>query len=301
MSKDKVELRGIGSVFSAILLWGFLPLYWRQLGSIPADVILANRIIWSFVFVIIILGYQRRIRELFPQIKSGKNNVLFIAGVIISFNWFTYIYAVNSGHIVEASLGYYINPLLTIFLARVVEKEKMDLYQLAAVILAFIGVAIITFNYGQIPWIALVLAITFSSYSLIKKRVQTDVVLGISLETIAVVPIALTYLLFLSLNEPQIYTALNPKEFVFLLSTGVITAVPLMLFAYGAQRIPLMTVGFINYLSPTINLFLGVFIFKEPFTIIHILTFGFIWTALVLYSLSQMRAVTQENVSSTLN
>ncbi|HHV65525.1 MAG TPA: EamA family transporter RarD [Peptococcaceae bacterium] len=165
------EFRGICSVLGAILLWGFLPIYWKQLANVLPEVILANRIIWSFVFVVLLLCCQGRIKELFSHLKGGNSTLLFLGGFIISLNWFTYIYAVNSNHLIEASLGYYINPLLTIFLARVVQKEKMNHYQRIAVVLATIGVAIITFNYGHIPWIALVLALTFSTYSL-KLRIK---------------------------------------------------------------------------------------------------------------------------------
>lgn len=290
--KEKTAFSGIISVFTAIFLWGILPVYWKQLDNIPPDQILANRVIWSFAFVMLILIVQGRIRELVSQIKSGESTVLFLGGIIISFNWFTYIYAVNTDHIVEASLGYYINPLLTIFLARIVLKEKLDIYQVIAVILAIIGVGIITLNHGSIPLIALILAFTFSAYSLIKKRVRTEVVLGVTLETLVVLPVAIGYLLFLSWNGHQLYTALSLKEIIFLLGTGVITAIPLMLFSYGARKVPLMTVGFINYLAPTITLFLGIFIYKETFTVIHALTFGFIWAGLLLYSYSQIRIMT---------
>lgn len=295
IDRQETGLNGIISVCGAIFLWGILPVYWKQMDSIPADEILANRVIWCFVFVALILVFKGRLQELIREIKSGKSAILFLSGTIISFNWFTYIYAVNSDHIVEASLGYYINPLLTIFLARVVLKEKLDSYQIAAVILAVIGVGIITINYGRIPIIALILALSFSSYSLIKKRVHTEVVLGITLETFAVMPIAIGYLFFLKSNGHQVYADQNFREILFLFGTGVITAIPLILFSYGAQRVPLMTVGFINYLAPTISLLIGVFIYREPFTIIHILTFGFIWTALLLYSFSQIRMLTLHN------
>lgn len=290
----KTGFQGISSVFTAIFLWGILPVYWKQLDKIPSDQILANRVIWSFAFVLLLLILTGRLGELFSQIKSGESTVLFLGGIIITINWFTYIYAVNSAHIVEASLGYFINPLLTIFLARVVLKEKLDFYQVLAFILAIMGVGIITLNYGRIPVIAFILAFTFSSYSLIKKRVQTEVILGITLETFAVMPLAVGYLLYLSWNGQPVYADLSLLEILLVLGTGVITAVPLILFSYGAQRVPLMTVGFINYLAPTISLFLGIFLYKEPFTLIHILTFGFIWAALLLYSFSQVKVMSRQ-------
>ncbi len=285
----KVAIGGISSVFTAFFLWGILPLYWKQLERISPEQILANRVIWSFVFVLILLFAQTRIGELRRLLRNGNNTTLVLCGFLISLNWFTYIYAVNTNHIVEASLGYYISPLLTIFLGRVVLKEKLDKLQAIAVILAFIGVGIITISFGSVPFIAIILALTFSAYGLIKKKAKTEATLGLAVETLAVTPIALGYLLFLSWNGEHIYSSLTVYELLFLIGTGIITAIPLLLFSYGAQKLPLTTIGFTQYIAPTISLFIGVFLYNEPFTIIHFLTFGFIWAALMMYSLSQIR------------
>lgn len=285
----KIEIGGVGSVFIAIFLWGILPIYWKQLENISAEQILANRVIWSFIFVLIILGFQSRIGELFRLLRNGHKSTLFFCGFIISLNWFTYIYSVNTNNIVEASLGYYISPLLTILLARVILKEKLDTLQAVAVALGVIGVAIITLSFGRIPFLAIVLALTFSTYGLIKKRTNSEVVIGLSVETLAVTPIAIGYLLFLSWNGVQIFTPLTPYEISFLIGTGIVTATPLMLFSYGAKKIPLTTVGFIQYMAPTISLFIGIFIYKEPFTMIHFLTFSFIWAALMIYTFSHIK------------
>ncbi len=286
-SERKDGIQGIGAVSLAIFLWGILPLYWKQLDRVASDQILANRVIWSFVFVLIILIFQGRIRELLAQSHKSQSIILCISGIIISLNWFTYIYAVNSDQIIEASLGYYINPLLTIFLGRVVLKEKLDHLQLIAVVLAGIGVSIITYSYGRVPLIALVLALTFSAYSLVKKRVNTEVIMGLSIETMAVLPLALGYLVFKNNQGQLAYPNLTVTELLFILGTGIITAIPLLLFSYGTRKVPLTTVGFIQYLAPTISLFLGIFLYKETFTTVHIITFVFIWTALMLYSFSQ--------------
>lgn len=289
-NQRNMEFKGIGSVFSAIFLWGILPIYWKQLNSISSELILANRIIWSFVFVVLLLLLKGKLKDLFNQLRSGQNSTLFFCGIIISINWLTYIYAVNTNHIIEASLGYYINPLLTIFLARIVLQEKLDTYQVIAVVLAGIGVGIITLSYGSIPIIALILASTFSIYSLFKKRICIEVAVGLTIETLAVLPLAAGYLLFLSLKDQNFYMNLNSIEVLLLLGTGIITAIPLMLFSYGARRIPLTTVGFIQYLAPTISLFLGIYLYKETFTAIHVITFIFIWIALIIYSFSQIKA-----------
>jgi len=288
MSTEKKDyFNGIGQVLAALLLWGILPLYWKQLDRIPSDQIIANRVIWSFLFVFVILILQKWVREFIHNLGQRQSLILFASGFIISLNWFTYIYAVNSEHIIEASLGYYINPLLTIFLGRVVLKEKLNYLQLAAVVLAAAGVGIITFSYGRIPFIAMILALTFSAYSLVKKRVTTEVIMGLSLETLAVLPVAIGYLLWQNVQGRLVYTDLRTTEVIFLLGTGIITAIPLLLFSAGTRKVPLTTLGFLQYLSPTISLILGIFLYKETFTTAHLLTFVFIWTALFLYSISQ--------------
>ncbi len=293
----KVPIGGVTSVFTAFFLWGVLPLYWKQLERISPEQILANRVIWSFAFVLVLLFAQVRIKELSQLLRNGKNSTLFLCGFLISLNWFTYIYAVNTNHIVEASLGYYISPLLTIFLGRVALKERLDRLQATAVTLAFIGVGIITFSFGSIPFIAIILALTFSTYGLIKKKTELDVTLGLAVETLAVTPIALGYLLFLSWNGENIYTSLTSYELFFLIGTGMITAIPLLLFSYGAQKLPLTTIGFIQYMAPTISLFIGIFLYNEPFTMIHFLTFSFIWTALMIYSISHIRSNSKLNTA----
>jgi len=291
MSKDQqnIPLKGLYAVITAIFLWGVLPIYWKQIQAVPAEQILANRIVWSFLILLIILIWQYKGAELFRLLRKGQVPVLFASGIIISLNWFTYIYAVNTDRIVEASLGYYINPLLTIFLARAVLKEKISLVQGFAVLLAVIGVGIITFSYGSVPIIALVLAFTFSTYSLLKKKVNSEVILGLSLETLVVLPAAIPFLLLSAHKGELLYSRLSLTELCFLLGTGIITVIPLMLFSYGAKIISLTTVGLIQYMAPTISLFIGIFIYKEPFTATHILTFGFIWAALVIYSCSQIQ------------
>lgn len=299
MSKNRHDtpLKGLYAVLTAIFLWGILPFYWKQIQAVPADQILANRIVWSFLTVLIILVWQYKGAELFRLLRQGEVPALFASGIIISLNWFTYIFAVNTDRIVEASLGYYINPLLTIFLARVILKEKISYIQGFAVLLAAIGVGIITFSYGSVPIIALVLAFTFSTYSLLKKKINSEVALGLSLETLVVLPVALLYLLFLASKGELLYSSLSIRELCFLLGTGVITVIPLMLFSYGAKIVSLTTVGLIQYLAPTISLFIGIFIYKEPFTATHMLTFGFIWAALVIYSCSQIQFYSKHKIS----
>jgi len=283
------EKKGITALFASLLIWGFLPIYWKQMVHVTPVQILANRIIWSFVFVYIIIILQKRWRE-FLSLKRDKNLLyLIMSGFVISLNWGTFIFAVNTGHVVDASLGYFINPLLTIFLAAIVLKEKLSGLQIIAVILAAIGVAVMTVSYGSIPYIAIVLAATFSTYSLLKRIVKTDVVMGLAAETFAVLPLAVCFLIFVRISGQPVYSHLNIGELLFLLGSGIATAGPLLLFSYGTRIVPMTTVGFIQYLSPTINLFLGIFLYREPFTFIEGVTFLFIWTALIIYSISQVK------------
>lgn len=288
MLSTKQNKQGVIQVSLAILLWGILPLYWKLLESVPAQQILANRIIWSCVFVLLIVSFRGQFKQLLHVFKYGNCKTLILCGFIISLNWFTYIYAVNTGHIVDASLGYYINPLLTIFLGRVVLKEKLNIFQSIAVALAAIGVAVITFSHGRLPLITLVLACTFAVYSLLKKKVTEEVTLGLTVETLAVLPVAAGYLFYLSLQAVPVYSGLSAGQLLLLMSTGVITVIPLMLFSQGAKTVPLTTIGFIQYLAPTISLLLGIFLYHEPFTGTYLITFIFIWVALLIYSLSQI-------------
>lgn len=281
--------KGILAAFIAYTLWGILPIYWKLLDRISPDQVLANRIIWSFVFVALIIIGQGRWKEVNPFRLKKDNLLLYLCGIIISFNWFIFIYAVFTNHIVEASLGYYINPLLTIFLARIVLKEKLTGLQGVAVALAAAGVAVLTFSHGSLPIISLTLALTFSVYGLMKKKIQIEALPGLTLETFIVLPLAIGYLVFLQTKGQLVYPSLVAWEWILLLGTGVVTAVPLLLFAFSTRIIPLTTVGFIQYLSPTISLLIGVFIYKEPFTVHQAIAFSFIWVAIIIYSCTQMK------------
>ncbi|ADY56131.1 RarD protein, DMT superfamily transporter [Syntrophobotulus glycolicus DSM 8271] len=285
---------GIGQVFLAVILWGSLPVYWKQLTGISPDQILANRIICSFVFVFLILVGQKRLNYFRDVLRNEKKGIIFLSGLMITLNWFTYIYAVNTDHIIEASLGYYINPLLTILLGRIVLKEKMNVQQATALFFALTGVVVSTVSYGKLPVISLVLAFTFSIYSLLKKRVQFDVVTGLTLETMIVFPAAVCYLLILHFHGVKVYGGLTYSELLFLWGTGVITAIPLMLFAYGAKKVPLITMGFIQYLTPTLSLFIGVFFYHEEFRAVETVTFGLIWFALGIYTFSQLKTLSRQ-------
>ena len=287
MNKDLI---GIWYALAAYTAWGFLPLYWKLLDAIPSGEILAHRILWSFIFVLFILLFYKRWNELKEVLSQRKHRlVLMISSFLISCNWFTYIWAVNNGHVIEASLGYYMNPLISFLLGLLVLRERLNSWQYGSLALAFIGVLIITIEFGTVPWIAFSLALSFGFYGLCKKLVKLNSMVGLALETLFVVPIALIYISYLEVNGMGSLGHISMKELVLLMSAGITTALPLLWFAQGAQRIPLSTLGFIQYVSPSISLLLGIYVFEEPFTRVYMLSFGFIWSALFLYSISNSK------------
>lgn len=292
MNKPKPERNEtfVGNMYAvaAYTLWGMLPLYWKMLKHVPAGEILAHRIFWSFVFVLGLAVAQKRWSKMKEMLRDFK--VLWriaLCTVLISINWGLYIWAVNSNHIVEASMGYYINPLIVILLSMIVLKEKLNIWQGVSVGLATVGVAIMTIEYGKVPWVALSLAISFGLYGLFKKLVNAESIVGLGVETLLITPLALGYILFKQMSGAGA-VGVSLTTTLFLLCSGFATATPLLWFAQAARRIPLSTVGFYQYIAPTISLTLGVLLFKEQFTPTHAISFGFIWTGLAIYTLSMV-------------
>lgn len=212
------------------------------------------------------------------------------AGITISFNWGTFIWAVNNGHIVETSMGYYINPLVSILFAVVFLRERLDKMQLAAITCAFIGVASMVYSFGKIPWVSLTLAFTFASYGLLKKILPVSALTSIMLETLLITPLALVYEYSLWQQGVSFYVSGNLQVIMMLTGAGVVTAIPLLLFTAGARLLPLKIIGFLQYISPTLTLLIGVFVYNEAFTASHLLAFGWIWAALLLFIVSQLRS-----------
>ncbi|MBC6972856.1 EamA family transporter RarD [Bacillus sp. Xin] len=293
-SQKALQKKGILYAAGAYMMWGVLPIYWKWVEEVPAEEILAHRIVWAFVFMLFILGISKRfgqfVGELLSLFKRPKLFIsLTIASILISGNWFVYIWAVNHNHIIEASLGYYINPLVSILLGTIVLKEKLNFWQYVAVGLAGIGVIILTFRYGTIPWIALSLALTFALYGLTKKLLNYDAMIGLTMETMIVTPLAVIYLFMSGEHGFGSFGSISPVSTLLLMGAGIVTAVPLFYFAKGAQLIPLYMIGFLQYISPTINLILGVCIFHEHFTSAHMVAFFFIWVALFVFSMAKTK------------
>lgn len=292
MEEVKELKTGVTYSFAAYFLWGILPLYWKLLNKIPAGEILAHRIIWSSIFILGLLIFQKRLPQLKEITKESKKMTwVILCTIFISINWFVFIWAVNSNRVVESSMGYYINPLVVVLLGVIVLKERLGLWQIVSLVLATIGVIIMTFSYGKIPWISLILAMSFGFYGLFKKLANVESILGLGLETFILAPISLVYIIYRQVSGLGSLGTISLNTTLILFCSGIATATPLLWFGQGAKRIPLSTLGFIQYLAPTISLIIGVFIFKEEFTTAHLISFGFIWLGLVIYSLSQTKAV----------
>ncbi|MZP29593.1 EamA family transporter RarD [Heliobacterium undosum] len=285
-------ITGVYYALAAYLAWGLLPLYWKSLQGIPGMEILAHRVVWSFVFVMMIIFATGQWENMKSAMAKRENWLTLITGsLLISANWFIYIWAVNNGHMVEASLGYYINPLLNVAAGVLFLQERLNRGQIVAIALAASGVFFLTAQFGQVPWIALTLAVSFTLYGMAKKKVSFEPVVGLAVETAMVTPLAIGYLVYLHAQGTDAFSGGTPLAMALLMGAGVVTAMPLLWFAQGARRIPLSTIGFIQYLSPTMSLLLGIFLYHEPFTPAHAVSFTLIWAALVVYSLSHLKGM----------
>lgn len=281
------QLVGIGYAVLAFSLWGILPIYWKLIVDVAPMEILAHRLIWSFFFVFILLILHKNMKALIGVFSDrGKFISLFISAGLITVNWGVYIWAVNANHLIDASLGYYINPLVNVALGILFLRERLSLLQIIAIGTAFLGVVILGLEFGQIPWIALALAFSFGFYGLVKKRVGLDAEVGLAAETTAILPFAVAYLIFNESINGWPIVNLPLTTDLQLIGAGVVTATPLLWFAQAANRVRLSTIGFIQYLSPTITLLIGIFLYRETFTRAHFISFTLIWLALILYSLS---------------
>ncbi len=277
------------AALAAYVLWGFLPLYWKALQGLPAQAILAYRIIFALVFVVLLLSLRRHWGEVKALFKRPKKLALVaLAALLISVNWGVYIWAVNSGQMIECALGYYINPLVSICLGMIFLRERLNVRQWIAVGMGLLGVLAMGFEYGRMPWVALTLAFSFGLYGLIKKMLGINSLISLGMETLFALPLAAVCLVLAGAAADP----LNAGSWGWLLVmlAGPITAVPLMLFGHAAGRMPLSMLGFIQYVSPTINLTLGIFVFHESFSTLQLASFACIWAALVVFSLDQWRA-----------
>ena len=296
MDKNEISKSGLASAIGAYSLWGILPIYWKLLSNVPAQEIIAHRVSWSLLFMVSVILMMNRKKQLYEEIiqligTPTKLLALVMGTIFITVNWFVFIWAVNDNRVIEISLGYYISPLFSIFLGIIFFRERLSLGQILSVALAASGVFYMTIHFGSVPWIAIILSLTFGLYGLCKKMAGLSPITSITLETLIIAPFAFIYILYLEyhgIGSFGNFTSLSLTS-VFLLGSGIVTPIPLLLFANSANQLSLTMLGFIQYLSPTIALLLGVFLYHESFTGVHLISFSLIWTALLVFSLSNTK------------
>ncbi len=275
--------KGILSGIAAYTLWGFFPIYWKLLQDVPAPQLLGHRIAWSFLLLSAVVFVTRQWNEFRSALTVRTFQIYFIAAILIGINWLTYVWAVNAGFIIETSLGYFINPLLSVLMGVIFLRERLRVLQWFPVALAAIGVAYLTFAYGRPPWIALLLAFTFGFYGLTKKLAPLGSVFGLTLETgILFVP-AVLYLGLAENGGNAFFLHSGVTADLLMIGAGVVTTIPLLLFASAAKQVPLSTIGILQYLAPTMQFLIGVLIYKEQFDRSRLVGFGLVWLALIIF------------------
>jgi chloramphenicol-sensitive protein RarD len=289
--------KGILYGIAAYLLWGILPIYWKWLQSVPAIQVISHRIIWSFILLALILFVTRQGKAFLSAANSPRIILIYlVSAILLSINWLTYVWAVNAGFVVETSLGYFINPLLSVLLGVLFLHEKLRPWQWFPIGLAALGVIYVAFSYGQFPWIALTLAFSFGLYGLVKKVAPLGSLYGLTLETGLLFLPAVGYLVYLEGMGQGAFLHSAPTVNLLMAGAGLITTVPLLFFASAVQRIPLSMVGILQYINPTISFILGVFLYHEPFNQSLLIGFSIVWIALIVFSLEGFLASRRRRV-----
>ena len=283
--------------------WGFFPIYFKLLKSIDSYEVLTMRVLCSFIFMILVVFLAKNKNNIFKEIKelwqSKKNfSLLVIASFLITANWLTYIIAVNTNHVLEASFGYYLNPIVTIILAVIFLKEKLTRVQTIACICVGISLLYLFISLGSLPWISILLALTFGLYSLCKKKIILSPKAGLLIETAIVSPIAIIYMLYLGSSNNITFYNSDTTTLIALLLSGAITAIPLLLFARGAIDIPLYILGILQYLPPTIQFFIGIFVYGEELNVEKLISFSIIWVAVAVFCYSAVTSMKKHNLAN---
>jgi chloramphenicol-sensitive protein RarD len=278
--------KGVLYAAAAYICWGLLPLYWKALQSVPALEILAHRMVWSLLVVLVLLAFQRHWSWLFSIWRDKRVLLTFItSALLLSVNWFIYIWAVNRNFVVEASLGYFINPLVNVLLGFLFLRERLRMWQGLAILLALSGVLFLSITFGALPWIALTLAGSFGLYGLLRKTARLNSLEGLTLETIMLFLPALGYLLYREAGGTGALGHTSGLTNLLLACSGIATAVPLLLFASGARLVSLTTLGILQYIAPTLQFLIGVVVYHEQLTVERLIGFSLIWLALAVYTL----------------
>lgn len=281
---------GVACAILAFLIWGLSPVYWKLLQGVGAFEILMHRVIWSFLFLLPILAFRGQWAEFRSTLGTPKRMAVLLASTIfVAANWFTFIYAIHHDQVMQASLGYYINPLVNVLLGALILKERLRPIGGVAVGIATVAVLLLTIGYGRIPWIALILAFSFGSYGLIRKMIAAGALVGLCVETLLLSAPAAAFLMILEYADRGAFLHAGPEISILLMGTATVTGLPLLLFTTGARRIHLSTLGFLQYLAPTCQFLLAVFAFGEPFSGAKAIAFTLIWIAVALYSIDSLR------------
>ena len=278
MNKDTFNVLG------GYVLWGLLPVFWKLLAGVNSAYVLAQRIVFSCLFCFAVILIKKNGGELKNILRDKKQRRLYLAcGLLISANWGVYILTVATGRILEASLAYYMNPLFSILIGALIFKERLSRVQWLSVALAFVGVMYSVVLYGSVPYLAIIIGLTFALYGAIKKGIKAESEVSICMETVSVLPLALIFIVYAQLSGFTTFASLSVKEMLLLVLTGAITSVPLMLFASGIKRTSITVSGILMYINPTLQLLLGVFMYNEEFTKANAVTFAFVWLAVILF------------------
>lgn len=272
------------NVLGCYVLWGLLPVFWKLLAGVNSAYVLAQRIVFSCLFCFAVILIKKNGGELKNILRDKKQRRLYLAcGLLISANWGVYILTVATGRILEASLAYYMNPLFSILIGALIFKERLSGVQWLSVALAFVGVMYSVVLYGSVPYLAIIIGLTFAMYGAIKKGIKAESEVSICMETLSVLPLALIFIVYAQLSGFTTFASLSVKEMLLLVLTGAITSVPLMLFASGIKRTSITVSGILMYINPTLQLLLGVFVYNEEFTKANAVTFAFVWLAVILF------------------
>lgn len=286
---------GLFASLGAYTAWGFLPIYFRVLGHIPPDEMLAHRIVWSFVTGIVLLFMAHRWSDIVNVLTLKKLAWLAVSSLLIGLNWLTYIWSVDQNRVMETSIGYYTNPLLNVVIGAIFFADRLRFGQWLAFAIALSGVVVVAFAYGSIPWIAIILCISFSAYSIIRKKILIDGRVGFAVEAAILLPLALLWMSWFIVQPDGRIIGEGGIDIPLLMLSGPITAFPLIMFAISAKRLKLSTIGMLQFLGPTIQFLIAVLIFRENFESLHFLAFMLIWTALVIFSIDGLIAEKESN------
>jgi chloramphenicol-sensitive protein RarD len=290
---DAAEARRKGVIYGllAYLCWGFFPVYFKAVKVVPPLEMVAHRIVWSLAFLLLLITWKRAWRSMLVLLTRPKFLAALTAStLLIATNWLVFIYAVSVGEVLQSSLGYFINPLVSVLLGFLFLGERLERAQWLSLVMAAIGVVYLSVQYGSMPWISLILAASFGLYGLIRKALHVEPLVGLTVETLLLAPFALVYIVQLHHSGTGIFLASSARLDLLIPMSGVITAIPLLLFAAAAKRLRLATIGFLQYITPTMHLLLAVTVYGETFTHTHLISFLFIWSGLALYSLHAYRA-----------